>query len=135
MCVCMYMYFLYTRYIIVVVVVVVDYVSRTEMYLCMYWGICGIFVVVVCTFCSQFDTRSCLYLSFSRSGFVSSDSLTHSLEQSSLTLALHFALDKANIVSFPFPFLNFLLLSLSIRNVRKFQLNLIWIDLYIYAML
>lgn len=32
--------------------------AHTHMYLCMYWGICGIFVVIVCTFCLILDLSS-----------------------------------------------------------------------------
>jgi len=51
---CMYMYMLYTRYIIVVRR---QAHTHTQMYLCMYWGICGIFVCNCMYF--LFDSRSC----------------------------------------------------------------------------
>lgn len=67
-------------------------------------------------------------LSFAVDSFRVAVWLTHSNKHSHSLCTLH----SIKLISFPFPFP---FSSLSIRNVRKFQLNLIWIDLYIYAML
>lgn len=103
--------------------------THTEMYLCMYWGICGIFVVIVCTFCSILDlvVHSLELYSLDSHSFK-----LHSVELYSFDL--HYVSIKLyRLVLVPISFLVLVPISIHflIRNVKKFQLNLIWIDLYI----